>query len=116
MQAFSGKLAPGAGTDQGGWFSPAGPPTSLHSSVVISPKHTLSSIVDLGFKQEKGDNQGTFLSFRFHADGSTNLLPGKEWFLTFLERKPGQAITTRPKNFITLQIDPASGHLRSFQP
>ncbi len=107
---------PGAGADQGGWFTPAAPPVSIHPGTVVSPHHALSSIVDLGFKTEKSDTQGAFIAFHFHADGSTDLSPGKEWFLTVLERKPGQPVSTKPKNFVTLQIDPASGHVRSFQP
>ena len=106
---------PQAGANQGGVFVPAGPPHSLNSSLVISPASTFSSIVNLGFQTDKSDRQGRFVAFRFHADGSTDLTPQKEWFLTVLEHKAGVA-PVKPANFVTLQIDPASGRVRSFQP
>ncbi|MDB6137991.1 MAG: Verru Chthon cassette protein [Verrucomicrobiaceae bacterium] len=106
---------PGAGPNQGGVFLAAGPAQSLDSSLVISPSTAFSSIANLGFQTDNSDRQGRFVAFRFHADGSTDLAPQKEWFLTVLERKAG-GIPVRPVNFVTLQIDPASGRVRSFQP
>jgi len=106
---------PGDGANQGGVFKPAGPPHSLNSSLVISSTTAFSSIVNLGFQTDKNDRQGRFVAFRFHADGSTDLPPQKEWFLTVLERK-AKGTPVKPVNFVTLQIDPASGRVRSFQP
>ena len=106
---------PGVTAAQSGVFVPAGQPTSVHYSVVISSGVAQSSIVALGFNTDKNDPHGPFIGFRFHADGSTDLSPKKEWFLTVVERKPGGG-ATKPVNFVTLQIDPASGRVRSFQP
>lgn len=106
---------PQAVANQGGVFVPVGPPHSLNSGLVISPVSAFSSIVDLGFQTDKDDRLGRFVAFRFHADGSTDLTPQKEWFLTVLERKAGR-LPAKPVNFVTLQIDPASGRVRSFQP
>ena len=106
---------PSAGEDAQGLFIPVGSPTSLGTGIIISSSTVFSSVVARGFQTDNHDHLGRFVAFRFHADGSTDLTPNKEWFLTLVERKLSQH-TVKPKNFVTLQIDPASGHVRSFQP
>ncbi|MBB5031398.1 Verru_Chthon cassette protein D [Prosthecobacter vanneervenii] len=96
-------------------FEPAGAVTTLEDGMVISNERTLSSILDLGYQTHGSDIYGRYIALRFHPDGSTQLQNGKPWFLTIQENKavpPGQKL----KNFITVQIDPASGSLRTFQP
>ncbi|MDB6117567.1 MAG: Verru Chthon cassette protein [Verrucomicrobiaceae bacterium] len=106
---------PQTGKSDGGVFVPTGSPASLGGGVMISSSSSLSSIVGLGFRTDKDDRIGRFVAVRFHTDGSTSLSPEKEWFLTVLERKASRS-PVKPKNFVTLQIDAASGHVRSFQP
>lgn len=118
VQVFVLRPAPDGAdaTDATQAFSPASSADALHPSVVVSSQPVYTSLLTLGFTNEtKGAPPAGYLAFRFHADGTTNLPQGQTWFLTLLERhvEEGKA---KPKNFITLQIDPATGTLRRFQP
>lgn len=96
-------------------FEPAGAVTTLEDGMVISNDRNFSSILDLGYQTQGSDIYGRYIALRFHSDGSTQLQNGRPWFLTIQENKPvpqGQKL----KNFVTVQIDPASGSLRTFQP
>jgi uncharacterized protein (TIGR02596 family) len=55
-------------------------------------------------------------TFRFNADGSTNLDVTKLWFLTLHNRNDQDAQSTPPANFFTLQIEPSNGHIYTFRP
>ncbi|MFN6016393.1 MAG: Verru_Chthon cassette protein D, partial [Verrucomicrobiota bacterium] len=67
-------------------------------------------------------------AFQFRPDGSTNLSPTGNWFVTIHATRSGLAETHRddrvggtnatrpPLNFVTLQIDPVSGSVRSYRP
>ena len=68
-------------------------------------------------------------AFQFRPDGSTNLIPPTDkWFVTIHATRSGLADTFRddrvggikatrpPLNFVTLQIDPVSGSVRSYRP
>ena len=97
-------------------FTPTSAAESLHPSIVISSQATYNSLLGLGFKTDTDRNaEGSYVAFRFHADGTTNLAPDQCWFLTLLERNLEES-KDKPKNFITLQVDPATGNLRRFQP
>lgn len=95
-------------------FEPVGAITTLEHDVEISPDANYSSIVDLGF-QEATDSHGCYIAVRFRPDGSAALQSGKQWFLT-LHEKDAHVRDARLKNFITLQIEPATGRLNTFQP
>jgi uncharacterized protein (TIGR02596 family) len=57
-----------------------------------------------------------FVSFRFRPDGSTDLNPMKQWYIT-LHAITEQVIDTEPpNNFFTVQIDPVSGSTRNYRP
>lgn len=97
-------------------FAPSSSAEALHPSVVISSQPTYTSLLGLGFQRDRENNvPGGYLAFRFHPDGSTNLPQAQPWFLTLLERTIEDA-KSKPKNFITLQIDATTGTLRRFQP
>lgn len=99
-------------------FDPVGNIINFESSVEISPDPKYSSVVDLGYNSSSStanETQSRYLSLRFRPDGSVNLLPGKTWFLTVHE-KDAHLNGKKLKNFVTLQIEPATGRLRSFQP
>lgn len=99
-----------------GVFEPAGGIISLDQEVEINPEPTHSSIVDLGFTEPaEEDLHGRYVAVRFRSDGSASLLPGRPWFLT-LHAKDAHLRGTKLRNFVTIQIDPATGRLRSFQP
>ena len=55
-------------------------------------------------------------AFRFLSDGSAALSKTGKWFVTLHNILDGDALTTAPKNYITVQIDPASGSLKTWQP
>jgi uncharacterized protein (TIGR02596 family) len=101
---------------EGGEFEPVGAITSLEQGVEISSSADYSTIVDLGFTEPASEDEtGRYIALRFRSDGSAGLPPAKPWFLT-LHEKDAHLRGTRLKNFITLQIDPATGRLRTFQP
>ena len=58
--------------------------------------------------------------FQFRPDGrpdaGTALSLTDKWFLTVHAARHGKGITAPPSNYITLQIDPLSGTLRTYQP
>ncbi len=54
-------------------------------------------------------------SFKFRPDGSTDLPPSSRWYAT-LVRDREATNTTLPPNYITIQIDPLNGNVRSFRP
>ncbi len=96
-------------------FEPVGAITSLDQEIEISADATRSSIIDLGFQQSASDIYGRYIALRFHSDGSPALQSAKPWFLT-LHEKDAQLREPKLKNFVTLQIDSATGRLRTFQP
>ncbi len=96
-------------------FVPLGAMTSLDQEIEISADATHSSIIDLGYQDSTTDVYGRYIALRFHSDGSPALLPTKPWFLT-LHEKDAQLNNKKLKNFVTLQIDAATGRLRTFQP
>lgn len=99
-----------------GVFEPVGAITSLDQEVEINPDPVHSSIIDLGFTEPANeDTHGRYVAVRFRSDGSASLLPGRPWFLT-LHAKDAHLRAGKLKNFVTIQIDPATGRLRSFQP
>ncbi len=97
-------------------FRPAGHAEAFPSSLVVSSKRVFTSLVELGLQTDATQpSLGRYLAFRFHADGSTNLPPDQTWFLTVME-KSLMATGERPRNFVTLQVDPVTGRMRTFQP
>lgn len=115
LQLFA--VGTGDDADSEGDFVPAEAVTGFDEGVVISNKPKISSLLEAGFKGDarpSGDRE-RYLSFRFLPDGSTNLAAGNPWFLTLVsmetEEKEGV-----PPNFYTVQIDAATGRIRSFRP
>lgn len=97
-------------------FEPAGAIINLEHSIEISADAKYSSITDLGFQEGPADAPyGRYIALRFRSDGSACLPPGRPWFLT-LHEKDAHLNGRKLRNFVTLQIEPATGRLRSFQP
>ena len=102
----------------------------IQPSIIIDSGGTLSSLIDPALKKTfsptSGDPQvslprvGSYYcyAFRFLPDGSTSLSPTavNQWFLTLHNINDGDSLATPPKNFITLQIDPTNGHIRTYRP
>jgi len=60
-----------------------------------------------------------YYSFRFLPDGSTNLLPTVQWYVTLINRNDEAKLSgtgIQSINFFTLQLDPVSGATRSYRP
>ena len=104
-------------------------------SVIIDSGPTLSSIIDkaTGPTSTPSRTTGTVLNypiprvglsyesvaFRFQPDGSTNLPPqttAQLWFLTLHEVNKGDSLAKPPPNFVTLQINPSNGKIRTYHP
>ena len=57
------------------------------------------------------------VTFRFMPDGSTNFSPASNiWYLTLHNYSDEDRLTVPPANFVTIQIDSANGHIRTFHP
>jgi len=103
-------------------FQPAAPIARLGRSVEISRNDTFSSFMSLPFKTDPESPFGPgganlrYIAFRFHSDGSTDLLGGQPWFLTLTDQDVDPASNTTPPNFFTIQIDTTTGKLRIFRP
>ncbi|CAN5432464.1 hypothetical protein BH23VER1_BH23VER1_03110 [soil metagenome] len=57
--------------------------------------------------------------FEFRPDGSTNLgdiANVQSWHLTLVENLPGLDKVDLPPNYITIQMDPFNGNMRTYQP
>jgi uncharacterized protein (TIGR02596 family) len=106
----------------------------LPSNVVITNSATLSSLlpatpsnppyavsgskagVSLGPYSPTSYN---YMDFHFQASGGTDLNPnsGSTWFVTLVsEYDKSSGANGLPANFFTVQIDPITGHVRSFRP
>jgi uncharacterized protein (TIGR02596 family) len=64
-----------------------------------------------------------YVAFRFLSDGSTNLNPNGNWYVTLYQgvdknKLSADAQSTKPPsfNYFTAQIDPANGSVRGFRP
>jgi len=58
----------------------------------------------------------TYHSFIFNSDGSTDLAPGNQWFVTVHNARQQPSGQTPPHDFATVEIDPLDGSLRTFRP
>lgn len=54
--------------------------------------------------------------FRFRPDGSTNLSPASNWFVTLHNNIDGDARSSPPPNYVTIQIDPINGTSSVYRP
>lgn len=57
-----------------------------------------------------------YVSFRFRPDGSTDLSPIKQWYITLHSITDQVEGSQPPPNFFTVQIDPVSGSTRNYRP
>lgn len=97
----------------------------LPQSIVIDSNISISSMLDPAkVTTANGDISlpriglaYKYASFRFNADGSTDLLPTVgPWTLTVHEEHKGAGTDVLAGNFATLEIDPLSGTIKYFRP
>ncbi len=62
------------------------------------------------------DRNYKYVSFRFRPDGSTDLNPIKQWYITLHSLTDEVSGSEPPPNFFTVQIDPVSGSTRNYRP
>lgn len=99
-----------------GTYVREGAPLKLDDAIAISAQTSLSSLINRPFQSDPDEAPGArYVSFHFFPDGSTDLPSGQPWFLTLLEDKHASSATA-PANFVTIQVHPTSGKLRTFRP
>lgn len=98
-----------------GDYKPEGAVLKLDDPLIISGETQLSSLLGRTFKTADAAADGRYTAFHFFPDGSTDLPPTQPWFLTVLETKSAPQ-SGAPANFVTIQLHPTSGKLRTFRP
>lgn len=97
----------------------------LPQSIVIDSTVSISSMLDPAkVTTANGDVSlprigldYKYASFRFNADGSTDLLPtAGPWTLTIHDEAKGSGTKSLTGNFATLEIDPLTGTIKYFHP
>lgn len=107
--------------------TPVDKPTMLPSAVIIDKGTTLSTLTQptaLPTPKPTDPPLGslgttyTYVGFSFNPDGSTTLSTTSPtpWFLTVHNLTDGDGLTAPPRNFYTIQIDPATGRLTQITP
>jgi uncharacterized protein (TIGR02596 family) len=94
----------------------------LPSSTIIDPSTKLSSLLGSAppvlsntFPIPRVGTEYHAVSFRFLSDGSTDLpKTGALWFLTV--RLLNDRSNSVPPNYVTVQVDPYNGHIKTFRP
>ena len=119
---------------ESGTARPVGAMTHLPQPIIIDSNNQISTLVNANpmppaSPLEKQGSQLNYpiprvsfsyrsLSFRFLADGSTDLpkTPGANWFLTMHHINFRDGLPKPPSDFFTIQIDPVNGNIRKFTP
>jgi len=97
------------------------PVTFLPAPAIISVNTTVSSLATVSPVQETqsipnyGQNYNA-LVFDFLPAGGTNLDSTSSWYMTILIRNDPIVGNNLPKNFVTIQIDPFSGRVKTYRP
>jgi uncharacterized protein (TIGR02596 family) len=86
------------------------------SSLLTSPPIQLTSPTSADPSLALYGNNYAYLAFHFRPDGSTDLTTGATVVTLVLENDKAAAASGLPNNYQTLQIDPAIGTVRRFQP
>lgn len=118
--------------ESGGTPVALGKVVPLPQTIIVDSGATLSSIIGgaqssawpqaitgtaLDQALPRVGRQYNAVAFRFLPDGATNLSPQTgSWFLTLHSLKDGDGLAAPQGNFLTLQIDAANGHLKTFRP
>lgn len=123
--------------DDSGKATPIGRSALLPSGIIMDSGSTLSTLLaklkdkswtvspdtrDLQINIPRVGTSYNCRAFRFLPDGSASSsnTPGlsktDKWFVTLHNILDGDALTAAPANYITIQIDPANGSLKSWQP
>jgi uncharacterized protein (TIGR02596 family) len=109
--------------------TPADKPYYLPGNMIMDNGNTLSTLLNqptttplqassLLAPQSLGTSgtNYTCVTFRFKPDGSTNLTPASNWFVTVHAATDRDNLTTAPANYYTVQVDAYNGHIYDFHP
>ena len=96
--------------------------TEMWSTLVTDEKMKNDRERVRGLVPGERDTEAKYVSFLITPEGETNLdrSGAKQWYLTLVTegefQKAPDPIAMRPKNFITLQIDPFTANVRRYAP
>jgi uncharacterized protein (TIGR02596 family) len=116
-------------------YAIAARPLFLPQGIIIDSGVTLSSLIAPGANPSNpivsanngaaatdsahplpGVSNAQYVGFHFNRDGTTDLGVGNNWFLTLHATSDGDALTTAPKNYASLRVDPVNGSVMIFRP
>jgi uncharacterized protein (TIGR02596 family) len=77
-----------------------------------------STVLTTGTDTLPNGTSATYVSFLFRATGGTNLVPvATLWYVTVCPENAKTVTTTGlPGNYVTVQVDPVIGQVRTFRP
>jgi uncharacterized protein (TIGR02596 family) len=93
--------------------------SSLLPSTPSNPPYAVSGSTQTAPVGAYAPSSYNYIDFHFKPDGSTDLNPNavSPWFVTLVNEVDLQrAGNNAPANFYTLEVDPLTGHVRSFRP
>lgn len=106
-----------------GTATPIQRPLRLPEGIVIGEHQDLSSLVTRGSTNDPqlpfpGGAGTDYLRFHFYPNGSTDLDPATNWFLTLYHARSASDATSAspPTNYTTVQIAPKTGSVRVYRP
>ena len=114
--------------DDTGRATPIGKVEVMPTSVILDSGATLSTLVGLLTNSKTWTTNDPQVSipragtnyncraFRFSPEGSASLSKTGLWFVTLHSILEGDSMATPPANYISVQIDPANGSLKTWQP
>jgi uncharacterized protein (TIGR02596 family) len=110
------RLAPSAIIDAG--VSGSSSLSTIISSAAASPTvPTATTGQALGVPIPRAGKAYNAATFRFLPDGSTNFTAASSvWYVTVHNYTDGDNLQAPPANFVTIQVDSANGHIRTFRP
>lgn len=89
---------------------------AANESAALSPLLTNAVSPTNGLATLPGNIPYRWAGVTFRPDGSTSLSTGTRWTMTVQDVRSGISNSTPPANYITVEIEPVIGSVRSYQP
>ena len=93
--------------------SSATSPSTTFSPVLESANYT---VLGTGTDTLPNGTSAAYVSFLFRATGGTDLPVNGLWYVTLYSENATVAATGIPSNYVTVQIDPVEGQVRTYRP
>ena len=87
-----------------------------HSTLLVPPSTATLSVSGSDKLPAYWNKACKYVGFQFLPDGSTDLDPTVNWFITVVDANKAVPATGSPTNFYTVRVDPVGGHVQSFRP